>query len=498
MNKIRKTNRIVSSHRGNHEAPKFACSGIFLLFAIIALSGCVVGPDYVPPEPDMPNSWSEAGDPSLAPKLEDLGDWWQKFNDPILDSIVARAQENNQDLALAIARVMEARARYGIARSERLPNLVGSGGYSRARMSETILGRDLDNDDIFSVGFDSSWEIDVFGRISRSIEAARADIEVSEEDYNDVMVSLNAEVAISYVQLRSFQARLSLARANVTTQNESLKIAQTRFDTELAPELDVFQARTNLASTESQIPDFESGIVFSINRLAVLLGVFPQALRSELLPQGPIPTAPLEVSTGAPADLVRRRPDIRRAERQLARQTALIGVATADLYPRFTLSGFFDLQSDHLADWVKGKSIAWSLGPAFQWNLFQGGAIRANINVAEEQAQQSLHIYQNTLLLAVEEVENAVAAFSNEKKRYAALGRATYASGKTVELSTELYRRGLSDYQNVLDANRSKLLNDLDKAASEGEAIIALIRLYRALGGGWSMPQPTLDETPEE
>lgn len=465
----------------------------FTLLAILLVGGCAVGPDYVPPQPEMPGGWVEPADFGISPTNADMGSWWSEFGDPVLDSLVDRARQENLDLELAAARIVEARARYGVAKADWLPDLDGTGGYSRGRSSDSLSAFDIDEDDLMTLGFDVAWELDVFGRIRRSVEAAKADIEFSQEDYRDVLVSLTAEVASSYVMLRSFQARLAIARANVALQNESLGIAQTRFDTGLAPELDVFQARTNLADTESQIPDLEAGIAFSINRIAVLLGEFPGALRAELTPVGSIPRAPAAVATGVPADLVRRRPDIRRAERQLARQTALIGVATADLYPRFTLNGFFSLDADKLTQWFKGESIAWSFGPAFRWNLFQGGAIRNNIEATEQQTVQAGIIYDNTLLLAVEEVENAITSYTNERERNAALVRAATASARTVELSSDLYRRGLTNYQNVLDALRSQLSFDLQRVESEGSAVLSLIRLYRALGGGWRI-EPVVED----
>jgi len=342
-----------------------------------------------------------------------------------------------------------------------------------------------DQMNLHAVGFDASWELDVFGGIRRSIESADAGLQATVEDYRDVLVSLYAEVALNYVEVRALQARLAYARSNVTAQQKTLQLTRDRLKAGIAPELDVAQAESNLANTESEIPSLEIALTQTINRLGVLMGEAPSALHDLLVQEAPIPVPPAKTAVGLPAELLRQRPDVRRAERELASATAQIGVATADLYPRFSLSGAFALEGTQVKDLGKIDSRAWSFGPSFRWNIFDGVRNIYRIQAAEAITKQAFIRYQQTVLIALEDVENAMVAYEKEQIRRDALIRAADASARSVKLVQTLYETGLTDFQNVLDSQRSLFQQQDRLAQSEGLVTANLIAVYKALGGGW-------------
>jgi NodT family efflux transporter outer membrane factor (OMF) lipoprotein len=343
-----------------------------------------------------------------------------------------------------------------------------------------------DGREVVRFGVDASWEIDVFGRIRRAVEASNAELAAAVEDYHDTRVILLAEVAATYVDLRTAQLRLAYARENAEIQRGSLRLTTDRNRAGLVPDLDVRQAELGLAGTEAAIPSLEQQEREAIHRLSVLQGRPPGDLAAELLAVRPIPQPPERVLVGAPADLLRRRPDIRAAERRVAAQTARIGVATADLYPRFSLLGSFSFDALDAAKLFTGDAAAFSVGPAVRWNLFDGGRVRALIAAEEVRAQQSVTRYESTVLRALEETENAIVAFEREQERRDLLRRAVTAAAEALDLVRTLYRIGLTDFQNVLDTQRSLTVQQDELAVSEGLVTLNLIRIYRALGGGWS------------
>jgi NodT family efflux transporter outer membrane factor (OMF) lipoprotein len=384
-------------------------------------------------------------------------------------------------------RIKQSRAALGVAKGEFLPTLEGrasveyfdpsdNGAFGAAGGSGT---------DLWGLGFDSSWEIDVAGRIARSVESATAGLGAQYEDYRDVRVILFAEVARNYVTMRAFQQRIRLARDNVQTQQDSLSLARSRFEAGVSPELDVAQAQSNLGNTEQLIPALEQGRVAALLRIAVLLGVHPGDVRSALDEVGEVPQPTKEIGVGLPADIIRQRPDIRAAERRLASATARIGVATADLYPRLAISGTFGLESTSLSSLFSSDSIDWGIGMPVRWSLFAGGRIKSNIKVEEARTEEALKFYERAILLAIEEIEGAVNRYEQEQDRRDALRRAVTAAQRSVELSVELYRQGLVDFQNVLDAQRTLLSFQDQLAESEGFVAANLVALYKALGGGW-------------
>ncbi len=452
-------------------------------------AGCAVGPNYAPPEPEVPDRWHEELARGLAEGQAPLQTWWTTLDDPMLDSLVERAVAGNLDLKRAVARVDEARARRGIARGQWFPTLDSLSSYSREKISEEafpIPGIGGNAQNRYTVGLDASWEIDFFGRIRRSTESANASLEATVEDYRDALVLLLAEVGLAYVDVRSFQQRIDYARSNVRTQQGSLRLTRDRNAAGLVSDLDVRQAELNLATTEALIPSLQIGLTLAIHRLGVLLGQHPSALRAELETPTPIPSPPSEILVGLPTELLRQRPDLRSAERQLAAQTAQIGVAKADLYPRFALLGTFAFDALDAAKLFTGDASAFSFGPAVRWNLFDGGRIRANVKAQESLTEQALLGYEQTLLLALEEVEDAFVAYVQENERRDTLQRSVTAAGAAVKLVNTLYRTGLTNFQNVLDTERSLFQQQDQLAQSEGQVTQNLIQIYRALGGGWS------------
>lgn len=472
--------------------------------ALLILQGCSVikvGPDYEEPEMAVPDTWHEKVSQGLDQGEADITEWWEMFNDPVLADLIEQATLGNKDLQIAFARVQEARAERGIATGQFYPDVDGAGSAERIRQSEGITEvtppPSKRTDNFYNIGVDATWEIDVFGRIGRSVESADAGLQASIEDYRDVLVSLYSEVALNYIDVRAFQARIQFSRDNIATQAGTVKLTQDRLAAEISPELDVRQAELNLARTEAELPTLEQFKVQAINRLGVLLGQPPSSLHQILDVDAPIPRPPSAVAVGLPSELLRQRPDIRAAERSLASQTARIGVATADLYPRFSLSGTFAFETAGRAIFGDGNH-AWSFGPAFRWNIFNGGRVRNNILAQDAITQQLLSDYENTVLLALEDVESSMIAFEQEQIRRDALERSVIAAQESVRLVKELYISGLTDFQNVLDMERSLAEQQDDLAESAGLVSQNLVSLYRALGGGWDPDPPQLQEEIED
>jgi len=471
--------------------------GAFSISAVLGLalvSGCKVGPDYEPPESEMPDAWHQELTKGLAEGETNIRTWWTLLSDPVLNDLIQQAAQSNLDLQTAFARIVQARAALGIASGEKYPVVDGVGTAERFRSSEEttpFIPPSLDRtDNFFQNGLDASWEIDIFGRIRRSVESADANLEASVEAYRDVLVLLYAEVAINYVEARALQERIRLARANIDAQRATLQLVQDRFDAELVGELDIRQAELNLANTESALPTLRILLTQTIHRLGVLLGERPTALHPTLAERVAIPGTPPEIAVGLPADILRQRPDIRQAERQLAAQTARIGVATADLYPRFSISGTLALEANQVSNlYDASSSYAFGIGPSFSWNLFSGGRVRGNIRVEDARTEQALVAYEQTVLLALEDIENAMIAYVQEIDRREVLTRAVDAAQKSVELVQTRYREGLTDFQNVLDTQRSLFQQQDQLAASQGQVTQNVIRIYKALGGGWSVEE---------
>jgi NodT family efflux transporter outer membrane factor (OMF) lipoprotein len=308
------------------------------------------------------------------------------------------------------------------------------------------------------------------------------------EDRRDVLVSVLAEVARNYIEVRNSQQRIAIACKNIAAQQDAADIARARFKVGLASQLEVKQAEAVLATTQSQIPDLETSLKHSVHRLGVLIGQEPGALTDELSSTAPVPAPPPEVPVGLPSDLLRRRPDVRRAERQLAAATANIGVQTAELFPKFSLTGIAGFQSFSVGDWFTGGSRYWSAGPTVTWRIFDLGHVRSQIQTANAQAQQSLAAYEKTVLGSLEEVENGLVAYANEQTRYRALAAAVDANRGAFDLATDRYKKGLATFLDVVDAERSLYQAEDELADSQGRISVNLVTLYKALGGGWEIP----------
>lgn len=459
---------------------------------LLVFVGCaVVGPDYVPPEASLPGLWHVPATGGLVGGHLDkkgLATWWSILNDASLTNLVESAVSGNLGLKEARARVREARARHGITEADRFPTIDARGSAKTSRGSEETGGGS--ERELYAAGFDAGWELDLFGGRRRTIEAAEAELQAGEEDLRDVLVSLLAEVALNYVEVRSFQTRLSVAEANLDAQEETNRITQWRFQAGLTTQLDVEQAKYSLEQTRAQIPVLQTGLVQAKNRLALLLGKQPGFLEDILAERRAIPSTPLEVAVGVPADVLRQRPDVRRAERQLAAQTAKVGVATADLYPKFSLLGSIGLEALSMDNLFLWGSRTHSTGPTVAWPLFDAGAIRKNIEVQSALQEQALIRYEAAVLSALEEVENAMVAYAEEQRRRHALGEATQAALRALELAQGQYSAGLIEFTNVLIAQRALLSLQDQLAVSEGEVTSNLISLYKALGGGWTCLVP--------
>lgn len=462
----------------------------------LLVGGCAtVGPDYVPPETVAPQQWSaELGQGVIVEQvdLKALATWWTVFNDSVLTNLVGRAIEGNLDLSQAKARVREARARRGASKAGLFPSIDAAGSARSTRSSEEAGGGE--KRELYTAGFDAAWELDIFGGKRRAVEAADAVLQASEEDLREVLVSLTAEVGLNYVEVRSFQTRLSVAEANLEAQTETYNITKWRSQAGLTTQLDVEQAKYSLERTRAEMPVLRAGLEQAKNRLSVLLGQPPGSLGAALAEYKAIPLSPHEVAVGVPADTLRRRPDVRCAERQLAAQTAEVGVATADLYPKFSLSGSIGLEALTPGNLFSADSKTHSRGALLTWPVFDAGAIRRNIEVQSALQEQALFKYEAAVLIALEEAENVLVAHAKEQRRRASLSEAAQAARNAVDLAQNQYSSGLLDFTTVLTAQQALLALQDQLAVSEGQMAANLISLYKALGGGWASLQSDYKE----
>lgn len=450
----------------------------------VALGGCAaVGPDYSEPQLAVPAGWS-AGTGTDAMDAVLLARWWHGFGDPVLDRLVADALAANLDLAQARARLREARARRGVAGAALAPSVDASLSGSRSRSSgQSGSGSTRE---LYSAGFDASWELDVFGGLRRSVEAAQADLEASVESLSDTRVSLAAEVALNYIDLRTAEQRLAIAEESIAYRGENHQIIRWRQQAGLVSELDLAQATTDLESTRAVLPPLRTAVTEAKNRLAVLLGRNPGELESLVHADRPIPLAAAEIVAAIPADTLRQRPDVRVAERRLAAQTARLGEAEAARYPSFRLSGSLGLEALELDALADRDANTHSLFGGITAPVFNAGRIAANIEIQDALVEQARLAYRAAVLAALEEVENALTAVANTDARRAKLAEAAAAARTTLAIAEYRYASGLADFLSVLDAQRTQLSLDEQLAGSTGELARAQIRLYKALGGGWS------------
>ncbi|CAN5829919.1 efflux transporter outer membrane subunit [soil metagenome] len=461
-----------------------------LVAAAAALSGCKVGPDYKEPGDTSPDAYLESEGIERSNAV-DLRVWWRTLHDEQLDTLVERALRGNLDLREAEARVREARELRSIAAAPLLPTVDAKAGYTRTENSNNRGGfGGFGNSSAFNswmLGFDATWELDFFGRIRRDVESGDATIAARIYDTRDVMVTVTSEVARNYVDLRTQQRRLRITQENLNTQEQTVELVQARFDAGLTSELDVTRARANAETTRAQLPALEAQTRRTMHALAVLLGQNPETLAAELETHKAIPYSSDGIPLGLPSELLRRRPDIRVSERELAAQVARIGVATGDLYPKIVLNGNVGWQAEKLGEIFDASSAENGFGPSVTWRIFDYGRISANIRAESARAERALVRYERTVITALQEVEDALASYGRERARREILQRAVDAGQRAVDISNDLYRNGLTDFNAVLDAQRQLFISQDTLVQSEGLVTTNLVAVYKALGGGWDL-----------
>ncbi|MCD6261927.1 MAG: efflux transporter outer membrane subunit [Deltaproteobacteria bacterium] len=468
--------------------PKKTGRIFYLLFGVLFfLSGCIsVGPDYIRKHPKVPQNWHtrlEFGLIAGSMKPEILSRWWKTFKDDELISLEKRALKTNLDLKDALARIREARARRGISKAGFFPSLDSNDSAKKHKISENSgTGKIVK---LYSLGFDSDWELDIFGGVRRSVEAYQAELEAAKEGLHDVMVSLLAEVARNYIEVRTYQNRLTSLEKNIQVQKEIYSLNLSKYRAGTIDRLPLEESLYNLEQTRSRLSALQTGLEEAKHRIAVLLGESPGMVHKELSVCKPIPVPPETIVVGVPAETLRQRPDIRKAERELAAQTARIGVATADLYPKFRLNGTLGLESVSTGNLLAYSSRTWSFGPSVSWNIFDAGAIRQNISVQNAIQAQAMVKYKATVLKAQEEVENVIVAYSKEQHRKAYLAGAVAAARHAFRLSMDKYKAGIAGFDDVLETQRTLVSLEDDLLESKGNVAMDLVRLYKALGGGW-------------
>ena len=461
---------------------------VFPLLLCFCISGCMVGPDFTRPEPAVPDTWVDANAESTTqPTVAEaaLQEWWAFFNDAKLTAFVQEAFQSNLDLQIATTRIRQARASRGIAVSGIGPTVDTSGSFRRSQAASGGSGMKSPTVNNYLAGFDAGWEIDIFGGVRRGIEAADAQLQATVENRRDILVTLAAEVARNYIELSTYQHRLAITRKNLEAQKHSAELTRKRFEGGFVSGLDVANADAQVATTEAQVPLLESAARQTIYALSVLVGREPGALVSDLSETVAMPLVPPAAPIGVPSDLLRRRPDILLAEADIHAATANIGVAKADLYPRVTINASIGWHADNSGDLLNSLSRFWSFGPSVSWNLFQTGGTLSNIELRKALQDESIIAYRQTVLTAIQEVENALIASTKEQEHYKSLQAAVVANRKAVDLATRLYTEGHTDFLNVLSAQRSLYFSEDALVQSTQALAVEMIALYKALGGGW-------------
>jgi NodT family efflux transporter outer membrane factor (OMF) lipoprotein len=438
------------------------------------------------PQVELPETWSSSPAELNIAEVGQLKEWWKNFKDRQLDNLVAQALRANTDLKIADARVNEVRALRGVANAARYPTVDGNSLIAHRRtVIQTPNTYGAVESMLFQVGFDANWELDVFGGVRKSVRAATAELRVAEESRRDLMVTIIAEVARNYISLRGYQRQLEVARSNINTQRDTRDLTAVRAKAGLASELDVTRAEAQLAFTEAVVPELEAAIANSIHRIGVLLGKTPGALVAELQTIEPIPATPPEVPVGLPIELLGRRPDVRCAEAEIVAQTARLGAAKSELYPRFQLTGLLGRTATSLTDLTLGLGNFFSIGPSVSLPIFNRGRIRSNIRAEDARLNQAILSYEDTLRRSLEDVENSLTSYRREREQREQLAKAVASNRRSVELARQLYKAGLSDFLSVLEAQNALYASEGELARSETAVGINLVALYKALGGGW-------------
>jgi multidrug efflux system outer membrane protein len=508
---------------------------LFLIGLTATAAGCMVGPDYQPPVMKTPGQFAAttqpvATQPASQPATTqpvadiDLRLWWYAFNDEHLNQLIDRALKNNLDLQLAEARVREARATYEFNRGALLPTVDGNATYSRSRTSKNAFGAtgagatgttggtgsggagsganplsfSTGTTNFYQVGFDAGWEIDVFGGTRRAIESAQYTLESQVEARRAALITLLAEVARNYVTLRGLQHELAIVQGNVANQRDTENLTRAKFQAGISTDLEVAQSEALVATTESEIPTLQTAIQQAIHRLGVLLNQTPEALEAELSDPSPLPPTPAAVPAGLPSDLIRRRPDVRQSERLLGAATANIGVAVADLFPKFNLTGSLGLESVNLKTLANASSEFWSFGPSITWKIFSAGQVQANIRVQDARQDEAFIQYRQAVLNSLADVEDALVAYNQEQARQKSLQHAVDSNRRALDLAKQLNTAGVVDFLNVLTAQQSLFQSEDQLAQSDQTVSTNLIALYKALGGGWETTDVQVQDRDEK
>ena len=417
------------------------------------------------------------------------GKWWSELQDSQLDSIIGLALQNNQDLLAAADRIRAAHATLRIQQGYYYPNLNFSAGWTKLQNSRQFIDSPTMNQRYASGELSTSWELDVFGSIRSRVKSSKEQFRATQEEYNAVLVSLTAEVATAYAELRTLQQELLVAQKNMASQQAILHITEVRYNTGLASQLDVSQAKSVYYSTKASIPSIEAGIRQQINALAVLSGLYPSDLYTALKDPRPIPDYMKIVSIGIPVNLLRQRPDIRSAERSVAAAAASVGAAKSDYFPKFYLKGSIGFAARDMDKFFDHNSLTYQIAPTLSWTLFQGRQLTQATKEAKAVLDENIRQYNQTVLGAVQEVDNAMSSYTNAVKQVVALRELVVQGEVTLKLSLDLYKRGLATFQNVLDAQRSLLSYQNSLVSAQGGTLSSLIELYRAVGGGWQIDQ---------
>lgn len=459
------------------------CASFALAFL---LTGCfAVGPEYKKPQPDLPPAWHSLESQQTGKQA--LNEWWRLFNDPELTRLIDRTREANQDLQIAATRLKEARAARKIAGSRQLPSLGTSAGHTRTRSYENTSSGTVDID-MSQIGFDASWEIDVFGGVRRSVEASEARFESAEEALRDAQVQIIAETARNYLELRGAQQRLAIARENLAIQEETVHIIRERCELGFSTEMELEQASNQLNMTRSMVPGLEAATHLSIHQLTLLTNQGLEKLDGELANCGTIPLSPPTLPALLPSELLRQRPDIRRSERELAAATADIGVATADLFPRFSLSALAGLESSGLSDLVSSASRFWTAGPKISWPLFDGGRLRATKEITEAAQERAKITYERTVLAALVDTENSLTLAIKEQETNRHLQAAAVSGRKASQLARNQFQLGTTNFLSVLQSEYARQQTEDQLVQSQQRLATTMVALYKALGGGWEVP----------
>ncbi|CCB88540.1 efflux transporter outer membrane subunit [Simkania negevensis] len=461
-------------------------SKIWIPFLVL-LTGCAVGPNYHTPEIAMPMSYETHLSLSEEEEVQ-LRSWWTQFEDPMLNVLIHEAISQNLDLKIALEKINQVRAQYQIKAAELAPKLDMTVEERRSRISQnlfdsTFLGPPMQN--FYKIGFDASWEIDIFGKRRREKESAFYEYEAERENARDIYITLLGDVAQSYIEIRSLQHQIQITKKQIFIQRELLDLTSNLFEAGLASEIDQKEVQALLESIRASLPPLEIALKQTIHGLATLLGKAPENFENEFVDETPIPLSSQEIPLGLPSDLLRRRPDIRKAERLLAAATANIGAAIADLFPRFSLIGDYGFQSNNSSNWLKAQSRTWSIGPSMNWPILYFGRIRENIRAQNSLQEQALLSYEQTILTALEDVENSLVAYYKEETRRSRLEKEVEAKHRAYELKRDLYLSGLADFQTFLQADQDLLNSENDLISSTQQLSTYLVSLYKALGGEW-------------